>query len=214
MDLESQIARLVNNLKHDIPKVGEIVVDKLSEDITKTAQRNFNQNPEDVGADDPMVIVSRTYAGNHAEVICMGDQVLFIEFGAGAMNKSREAMYHSTFKDSLEWEGGIRETITVGYREVPLYGFKSKGGSIYEVAPRPSGIVPLGEYGQRRGKDDHWVRPSKTMVKKNREGYVHTKDGGIRNGALWTCGTPPKRALWRAKSSAISKLISGRLKLK
>lgn len=214
MDLENQINKLIHNLQNDIPKVGEVVVDKLSETIMKSAQRNFDQDPDDVGADDPTVVVTRTYSGNNAEVICRGDQVLFIEFGAGAMNKSKEIMYHSSFKDSIEWEGGIRETVTVGYREIPVYGFKSTGGNIREIAPRPQGIVPLGYYGKGYGMNNYWVRPSRTMVKKNREGYVHTKDGGIRNGALWTCGTPPKRALWRARSSALSKLLSGRLKLK
>jgi len=213
MDLESQIARLVNNLKHDIPKVGEIVVDKLSEEITKTAQRNFDQDPNDVGADDPVVNVTRSYAGNQAEVVCSGDQVLFIEFGAGAQNSFRNAKDYNRLGAKHEWEGFIEQTtIKVQGRIIPARGFADYGTK--EIAPRPNGIVPLGEFGQKRGKNDYWVRPSRTMEKKNREGYVHTKNGGIRNGALWTCGTPPKRALWRARSSALSKLLSGRLKLK
>ena len=212
MTFSQQVSNLINKLKGDVQKIPSIVVEAVSKDMAQTAQRHFNTDLNDVGADDPYVVVSRSVNGNSAEVRCTGNQVLFIEFGAGAQNSFRNADNYLRLGAVKNWEG-IKEqtTIVVQGRIIPAHGFKNYG--LTEIAPRPTGIVPLGQYGHKRGQYDYWVRPTRTMVKKNREGYVHTANG-IKNGVLWTMGTYPKRALWRARNSAIGKLLSGRLKLK
>ena len=148
------------------------------------ARRNFRQNMEMVGADDPFVDVSRIVNGDHATITCKGNQVLFIEFGAGAGNTWNEMSDRPTTSS-----------------------FKMIGGTLTELAPRPTGIVELGNYGKGLGKNDYWIRPTRTMMLKGRESYVRRADGSIKYGVLWTMGTRPMRALWRARNSALDKII-------
>lgn len=169
-----------------IKRLEKEVVEELSKEIEKSAKRNFQQNMEMVGADDPFVSVSRSTNGKEATITCKGNQVLFIEFGAGANNTWNEMSDRPTTSS-----------------------FKMIGGNLTEVAPRPrqNGIVGLGEYGKGLGKNDYWVRPTRTMLPKGRETFVHNKDGSIKYGVLWTMGTRPMRALWRARNSALDKII-------
>lgn len=211
MTFSQQLERLIKNLNDDISKMPSIIVDAVSEDMTKSAQRNFDRDLDDVGADDPYVRVSRRVNGESAEVICTGNQVLFIEFGAGTMNAKKG---YTLDKYSVSFSNGYQNAVITKVRsgrEIPAYGFKAGGN---EIAPRPNGIVELGEYGKGYGTQDHWVRPTKTGVLKNRERYVFDRNGVKREGVLWTDGTYPKRALWRARNSSLNKLLSGRLKLK
>ena len=153
MTFSQQVSNLINKLKGDVQKIPNIVVEAVSKDMAQTAQRHFNTDLNDVGADDPYVVVSRSVNGNSAEVRCTGNQVLFIEFGAGK--------YYYT-----------------GDTEVRLYQ-----GVIPNIKPRPSTIDDIGHYhlarwGRSRGLDDLWFYKSDTgresenahLIKYNRNG--------------------------------------------
>lgn len=202
------IAELLKDVKATQPKI----LEAFSKEVEVNARRNFNRAVEDISGDNPYISVVRTVSGNTAKISCIGEQVLFAEFGAGTQNSYYEkdiyveSHFAGTGSHTYYVQGYYR---TVGYN---AKGFKS--GGIEEYMPRPSGIVGLGEYGKGHGKDDFWVRPTLNGRMANRETLVHGRNGEVRNGVLWTMGTKPVRALYRARNTAINKLVSGRLKIK
>lgn len=109
-----------------------ILID-LPKDIEKTARLHFNRAVKEVPADNPYVVVSSSTNGKSATISCSGEQVLFIEFGAG--------ITHSTRTSTVLTDSENRQI---------------------EYASRPAGIVGIGEYGHHRGKDDSWVYLSTT----------------------------------------------------
>lgn len=114
----------------DIEKL--IAVD-LPKDIEKTARLHFNRAVKEVPADNPYVVVSSNTNGKSATIYCLGEQVLFIEFGAG--------IKYSTHTSTVLTDSENHQV---------------------EYASRPAGIVGIGEYGQGRGKDDSWKYLSRT----------------------------------------------------
>ena len=214
MKLNSQINKVISNLKRDMVEVAEKVVDAVSGDMVLNAQINFDTSVPYVPADDPRVDVSRSVNGKSATITCVGNQVLFIEFGAGAQNSMTQATK----------VGGLRvlsATPNIPYRrviwvrgatkDIPAHGFSFGGNRLHEEAPRPSGIVGLGEYGKHLGKNDYWIY-------KSYSGRVAQGDNVWRIGKeatyIQTKGIAPVRALWRARNNALNKLNSGRLKIK
>lgn len=202
-------------MKSKLKRLERDTVEQVSKDIEKGARRNFNSARNKVSTDNPNVTVFRTKGGQkEATVTCVGDQVLFIEFGVGHSNSFLE--------------GGVR----------PAFGFDRDTGK--ETAPRPTGIYPLGYYNGKtdfnatsfnalvgflrkrhiysHGMDEFWVRPSTTGVPRlsnEREVHRRNRDGdiiGTRTDVVWTQGHPPMRALWRARGSALKKLYNPRVK--
>ena len=226
MTFSEQVSNLISKLQGDINKIPHIVVDAVSKDMAQTAQRHFDKAVPDVPADDPNVVVSRSVSGNTAEVRCSGNQVLYIEFGAGHMNASRNTSDYLRLPSGHMTKEGFREatTIVVQGRIIPAHGFSKFG--LTEIAPRPFGIYPLGYYDsknkpdpknwavqrtahQSRGSNDWWVYRG-SRISNNSQPFEKRPNAGL----MWTTGIAPVRALWRARSSAISKLFRGRLKLK
>ena len=84
MDLSSQINHITNKYKRHIAETEQKVLEAVSKEIERTAKANFRRAEAEVPADDPHVDVSRhRISKTQMEIECGGDQVLFIEFGAG-----------------------------------------------------------------------------------------------------------------------------------
>ena len=175
-----------------------MIVNDLSKDIEKTARLHYNRAVKEVPADNPYVVVSRQVSGNSFTISCSGEQVLFIEFGAG--------ITHST------------QTSTV---------LTDSNNKTIEYASRPAGIVPIGMYHYSthggvnaynkflsshpnwrgsRGKDDWWIYLSTT----GRESKNTTRWGMNRRGEfkMKTSGIRPVRALYLAVGSGIKKITT------
>lgn len=188
---------LFKRIENDIDAFTSGLVEGLATSIEKGARRNFNNARGLISSDFDYVDVRRSVNGKHSQTItCIGDQVLFIEFGAGAQNATRYSVGEVT-----GWHG---EHISWRYVERPNFGFTIKHNTLIEEAPRPSGIVPLGHYGKGHGMDDNWIRPSVTGIPNTHigESHVHKRNGDVRRDVVWTKGHPPMRALWRAVRSA------------
>ena len=164
MELKNQIAELHSKLQKDIQRFAQRVLDSTTEDVEKTTRANFMRVIPEVPADDPFVEVHTSgtfYAGKDSIgkiITCGGNQVLFIEFGAGVSHSTETSTIVMDNNKQIEW------------------------------ASRPPGIVGIGEYGHHRGKDDFWVYKSNNhriaigdeiwRLGKNGETYIKTS--GIR----------------------------------
>jgi len=199
--------QLLNDVKESAPRI----LEAFSKEIEVNARKNFNQAVNDISGDNPYITVVRRISGLNATISCIGEQVLFAEFGAGQQN----AYYEKTIQVKSHFITNAYGTFYVKAHErtigINAKGFKS-GGTV-ETMPRPSGIVNLGEYGKGYGKDDYWFYYSVNGRLTNREVLWRMSN---LNGmyVIKTEGTPPIRALYRARNTAINKLQSGRLKIK
>ena len=200
--------QLLNDVKESAPRI----LEAFSKEIEVNARKNFNQAVNDISGDNPYITVVRRISGLNATISCIGEQVLFAEFGAGQQN----AYYEKTIQVESHFITNAYGTFYVKAHErtigINAKGFKS--GGVVETMPRPSGIVNLGEYGKGYGKNDYWVRPTSNMRMANGESHVYKRNGDQKTDALWTTGTKPVRGLYRARNTAINKLQSGRLKIK
>lgn len=158
-------------LKRQVENLAQNTIDQVGDEIARGAKANFNSARWEVPADDPSVIVYNLSSFRwkndkwYKTIICQGNQVLFIEFGAGVLHGE--------------------ETSTV-YLE---------GEKKTEHAPRREiGVKELGTYGKQRGKGDSWYYNSDTgrearhthLVRQNRAGKFVMRTGGIRPiRALW-----------------------------
>lgn len=207
--------QLARQLKSDIEDIIPIVVDSLSKEIELGARRNFTRAINDISGDNPLVNVSRTYNGNEAKIVCGGEQVLFAEFGAGVENSYYEKDIEVGEHSATSKVSGITYVVKAHTRIVV---FNAKGFGAYgmrEKAPRPKGIDKLGHYHLSRytvsmGQYPVWIRSTRNGR------YSPTMENPKHDNPnlIWTTGTRPVRALWRAITSARNKLNSGRLKLK
>lgn len=204
--------RLQQNIYASIPKI----VDALSHEIEINARRNFDNAVDEISGDNPYVVVSRVVSNYKASVICQGEQVLFAEFGAGVENSYKEITSRIGEHTRTSSKGTVYRVNA--YDRTMVYGvggFKSTFKGMVETIPRPSGIVPLGEYGKKLGRNDMWVRPTTNgRMAEGQEFPVHASKGGHRTDVVWTRGTRPLRCLWKARNTAIAKYRSGRLNIK
>lgn len=151
--IDNKISDLVKRLEKKVDEATTNTVNKVTDYVVRNAQAGFDRFMIEVPADDPIVDVFSTSLlkedTKYSRTIeCRGDQVLFIEFGAGK--------YYYT-----------------GDTETRLYQ-----GVIPNIKPRPNSILDIGEYGSGRGKDDVWFYKSDTgresenahLVKYNRNG--------------------------------------------
>ncbi len=188
------VDRIINQLKQQHKKLSDSVLEAVSKEIERNAKRNFRQEIENISGDNPYVDVTRTISNGEATIECGGEQVLFAEFGAGTNN--------------LYYMNGL------GLDMLSTRSFQYIDGEPTEIAPRPEGIVPLGEYGKKHGRDDFWFRPTYNQRTGSKEALKIKRNGDIDTRYVWTKGTRPIRALWRARNVAIKKLIEGRLDIK
>ena len=192
--LQAQILKLTKKHLQLVSDLEDKFVEALSKDIERGARKNFNSARESISGDDPTVIVTRVKnSPKSATIVCGGEQVLFAEFGAGYEN--------------LYYTNGLSIDV------LSTRSWKYIGNEAVEIAPRPNGIVELGEYGNKHGRESYWIRPTHNGRKGIKESDV-LRDGFPRSDVLWTEGTRPIRALWRARNNALNHLNTGRLKIK
>ena len=224
-----QPSKLGNDLLADVKASMPKILEAFSKEVENNARKNFNKAVPEISGDNPYVVVSRKVSGNQATISCSGEQVLFAEFGAGIFNSFKEIDVYVPEHTATTSSGatyrvrGYTKTLLINAR-----GFKA--GGLKEKYPRPFGIVPLGQYhsslqggygnyymtvwnGKKyagsRGMNEFWVRHTDNGRMGNNENAVRG-----RSDVVWTKGTRPVRGLWRARNTAISKLVNGRLKIK
>lgn len=188
------VDRIINQLTKRNKEICDKMLDVVSKEVERNARRNFRQEIENISGDNPYVDVTRTISNGEATIECGGEQVLFAEFGAG--------------KNNLYYTNGL------GLDMLSTRSFQYIDGEPTEIAPRPKGIVPLGEYGKGHGKDDFWFRPTYNQRTGSKEALKIKRNGDTDPRYVWTKGTRPIRGLWRARNLAYRKLIEGRLDIK
>lgn len=125
-------------LKRKVEKLAEQTIEAVGKETARGARQNFNAVKGEIPADDPNIsvyelpIVRENQHSWYKTIVCDGNQVLFVEFGAGQHEQNK--------------------TSTVG-----LVGEKQT-----ELAPRPKGIHSIGGYGKHKGKGDYWFYASET----------------------------------------------------
>lgn len=192
MATSRQIISSLNKKVEDLEK--ELIRD-VAKSVERSTRANFNRAIGEVPADDPFVSVSSFSFGKSCAIQCIGNQVLFIEFGAGSQNAQKEK---TVYRGDTEYS-----------RLVLGNEFKFIDNKLTEVAPRPSGIVELGEYGKGLGKNDFWVyRTYNGRVAMGDEIWRIGKDG---QSYVKTKGIRPIRALWRGVRSGVRKEIARRV---
>lgn len=187
------VKNITDAWKKRIEKIRIDVVTQITEKTSRNAQSGFNKFEVNASTDNPQVSVFHTIT-NHGDetegtVICAGFQVLFIEFGVGVNNSTPKNAGESN--TSKAWNGSES---AIGFIEQ---------GSI-ETMPRPAGIVPLGQYGKKNGREDYWIRPSALGIPNEYAGESHVlkKNGEPRTDVVWTLGHNPARALYTAYTNA------------
>lgn len=149
-----QILKVVKKMQKQVDDLTKEALNRVVSYATNSAQNSFDKFYDEVPADDPFVFVSNTpitQYKDHAwsrKINCVGNQVLFIEFGAG--------VYYYT-----------------GDVEARLYS-KYLGN----LPTRPSMIYEIGGYGQHRGRDDVWFYKSQTGRESENAYYVKTNRQG------------------------------------
>ena len=199
------------NLQKKIDNLRIGLVNQVTDDIENGARRNFRAFEKYASTDFPYVMVlssslSDSGQTSSREVVCGGNQVLFIEFGVGQNNRYKKTVEHTEDGTVVSWGGKSTFTLTSF--------FKNFGGSgDIELAPRPAGIDQLGHYhlakgGQSKGLDDWWIRPTSTGIPNLTAGETHVlkKDGSYREDVVWTTGHSPARALYRAVRSSMTRI--------
>jgi len=226
--------KVISELLQDVKATAPKVLEAFSKEVEVSARKNFNRAVNDISGGNPYITVVRTVSGLNAKITCMGEQVLFAEFGAGIFNSYAEKYIESHFAIS---RANVLYYVQGHYRTIAFTTRGFTNGGMTETMPRPAGIYPLGQY-EGRGKEtwgqlfgtyvnmrknqgyssqginEYWVRPSQNGRMANRESRVHKPNGEVREGVVWTMGTKPVRGLYRARNTAINKLQSGRLNIK
>lgn len=208
--IESNVNK--KTLEQFVEDFAERYIHTVGEGTVKRARRNFNKAIRVTGADisRSTVEVFASYGHHSVTISCIGEQVLFQEFGAGRFNiYSRKVDYNvDDISDSVTWRDNFSNTTW-------KYGSRGEVEELkYGMGARPAGIIGLGKYGKGYGMNEIWVRPSQDGIPNldAGESYVHKKNGDIKvskttgDTMIWTYGTPPTRSLYRA---VISSLRSG-----
>ena len=203
MSKEVKLNEVAKELDKKIDLIGASLISQIAFGIEKRARSNFNRARKVTGSDEDRTLVTVTHlttttsSGFKTTITCSGDQVLFMEFGAGTYNvysrkvEGMDVSYSDKFSNSTWVFDDAR-----GEMEILQFGMPS----------RPTGIVPLGHYGKGRGMDGLWVRPSDTGIPNLSAGESHVlnKRGEERPNVVWTYGTPPTRSLYRAVVTTLS----------
>lgn len=187
--------QIISNLKKKVEDLEKGLIRDIAKNVEKRTRTNFNSAIPEVPADDPFVQVSSFSWGKSCVIECRGNQVLFAEFGAGAQN--------------VQQEKTIYRGDTTYSRLMLGNGFKFVENKLTEVAPRPIGIVELGEYGKGLGKNNYWIyRTYNGRMAMGDEIWRIGKDG---QSYVKTKGIRPIRALYRGVRSGVRKAIAERI---
>ena len=166
-----------------IKEAQRTIVNDLRLDIEQRARRNFLRASKEIPASDNFIDVYSIEQGDSFKIVCGGTQVLFTEFGAG------HTFYHRTPMTTNEFNVEV------------------------EKAPRPAGIVGIGEYGKGYGSQPKWYFSESNLIVDNGKNHTHmvkaTKQG---NFIYITEGIRPTRSLYNAVSSGIKNLTQRRIR--
>ena len=195
--LSKSIDRLIKRLEKNIDECAEKAVNNVVDTASRYAQQNYNSFAPEVASDDPQVFVFNTplfKEGRYKysrEINCIGNQVLFIEFGNGI----------------LHYTGDLETRL---YKDVlPI---NPRPSTIYDIGTYGKG------YGMGMVGEGAWIRPTFNGRLGSTESHVHIKDkegndtGRVRQDVVWTEGSRPSRSLYRAVGMAVRRLLGGKFK--
>ena len=193
--------QIISSLKSKIEDLEEGLIRDVAKSVERSTRTNFNRAIPEVPADNPLVSVSSFSWGKKCAIQCRGEQVLFIEFGAGTKH-ANQTSFMGTTEDNKQ----------------------------IETAPRPWGIVDLGMYHYTlnlgygryymsvfngktyhgsRGKDDQWVYLSTSgRLSRYSERWGMNSRGEFK---IKTEGIRPVRALYRGVRNGVRKEIARRI---
>lgn len=206
--------KVIDELMQDVKATAPKVLEAFSKEVEVSARRNFNRAINDISGDNPYISVVRTVSGNNAKITCSGEQVLYAEFGAGIRNADREVYVDCHVAN----RGGNTYFVEGHTKTISLTTLKDTITKQY--MPRPAGIGDLGYnpmawHTPSWGINSFWFRPSQNgRYSPTMERIKEKPNGELDPRYMFTTGTKPVRALWRARNTAINKLASGRLKFK
>lgn len=219
----STAEKIIDNLEKDIERYRDDLVNAVTDNISKSAQRNFNSFIKYASTDYPYIHVASFPLKKEGQdratrlIECIGTQVLFIEFGVGAYNSTKKTVEHTDDGTVVSFgEKPIGTFTRVKVMQSVKWGNTTGINTMFmnvDTAQRPHPVVPLGTYGKGHGQDEMWIRPSATGIPNLTAGetHVHTRNGDVREDVVWTTGHPPARALYRAVRSTMKKLAGGKL---
>ena len=165
--------------KHKIDEMEKSIINDLSLDIEARARRNFNRVSSEVPASDTFVDVFCIKGNKDFQIVCGGTQVLFIEFGAGITLANKTQMTTNEFNQKVE------------------------------KAPRPVGIVGIGEYGKGYGKNDKWYFSEINLIPTTRNNHTKMVKSTQSGKLIYiTEGIRPTRSLYNAVSNGIKSFIN------
>ena len=189
-NIEGDINAIIRKYEKKVDDFAQQTLNSFVDYASRQAQSGFDKFMIEVPADDPIVDVFTTHIvkekNKYSRTIeCRGNQVLFIEFGAG--------VYHYT-----------------GDLEARLYQ-----NVLPNIAPRPKGIDEIGNYhlakwGRSRGQDDIWFYKSQNGRESENAHLI--KYNSHNEPIMVTHGNRPARALYRAIGMAMRRLLGGKLK--
>lgn len=186
-----QVLKIVDNIQKKVDKQSQEALNRVIEYATNHAQLGFDRFVIEVPSDDPYVWVKHTpieQIGKRrwsSKIICTGNQVVFIEFGAGVYNYTES--------------------------EVKLYN-KYLGGLDHRGTPHVDDIgnYHLAKWGRSRGADDVWFYKSQTGRESENSHLV--KYNSVGEPIMITHGNRPARALYRAVGMSVMRLARGKLR--
>ena len=199
VDFNKQLIKVVKNLQSKVDYQTEEALKRVIEYSTREAQSNYNHFIREVPADDPYVWVKHDPITKSSDtrwtskIECVGNQVLFIEFGAGE--------YYYT-----EAETRFYQNLVGNPRPSSIYRI---GGYI-----NPNKLAYLSETQKTlytsRGADPLWFYKSKTGRESQNAHLVKYNSSG--EPIMITHGNRPSRSLYRAVGMALRRLAGGKLK--
>lgn len=202
---------VVAHIKNDLDKAKGNLVKALAKDICQNTRRNYLRIRDQIPAMDDFIDVWYSTLGkDSAKVVCGGTQLLFVEFGAGMQNSMKEV---ETARLYYNDDFSVKNVVWIT-RDIPAHGFSLKSNRLTEEAPRPNGIVGLGQYGKGLGKDSSWIFSDVNLIPDNGVNHTHMIRATNNYFVYRTSGIAPQRILWRARNTSINKLLSGRLRIK
>lgn len=186
-----QIRQVVDKIQKQIDDQTKEALERVVDYATVHAQNSFDRFVIEVPSDDPYVWVKRTQLSKTGKtkwsstISCIGNQVIFIEFGAGVYNYTEsEAKIYQRYLGGLDHRGTPR---------------------VDDI-----GNFHLAKWGRSRGSDDLWFYKSQTGRESENAHLVKYNSAG--EPIMITHGNRPSRSLFRAVGMAVMRLARGKLK--
>lgn len=194
----SPYKRITEKYAKRIEEKTKTSLNKVVEYATRQAQNSFDRFVIEVPADDPYVWVKNTPLIKAKDtysrsISATGNQVLFIEFGAGKTFYTDTA---TRFFKGIMPNDRPKGIYDIGHYINPE---RAKTMTAQQIASYES-----------RGKDDVWFYKSQTGRESENAHWV--KNNRNNEPIMITRGNRPARAMYLAVGMAIRRLLGGRLK--